>query len=215
MSPDPRAANLLFAAPGIAHALGNSLFTVHGRARLLSMSAGDPETPRDQIDGDAAAVLEGATKALGSLSALRWIVGEARNPTPLTTVVRELVDVARVPLRDHGASVAISVQADVEAEVDPFEACHALLSAMRRVCEGPHAEAFSLELCIESQEAGASVTLRCVETSRSGDHGRPLGLVLDALHAEGILAGAAWRSGGSPDLLVLAFLELPPNLRAS
>jgi hypothetical protein len=215
MIQDPRAANLLFAAPGIAHALGNSLFTVHGRARLLSMSAGDPETPRDQMDGDATAVLDGATKALGSLSVLRWIVGEARNPTPLSTVLRELIDVARVPLRDHGASVAIGGDENVDAEVDPFEVCHALLSAMRRVCEGPHAEAFTLDFRIEAQDSTASVTLRCVEPGRAGTHGRPLGLVLDALHADGILAGAAWRSGASPDLLVLAFTGLPPNLSAS
>jgi hypothetical protein len=215
MIQDPRAANLLFAAPGIAHALGNSLFTVHGRARLLSMSAGDPETPRDQIDGDAAAVLDGATKALGSLSVLRWIVGEARNPTPLTAVLRELIDVARVPLRDHGAAMAFAADENVDAEVDPFEACHALLSAMRRVCEGPHAEAFTLDFRIEAQDSAASLTLRCVEPGRAATHGRPLGLVLDALHAEGILAGAAWRSGASPDLLVLAFTGLPPNLSAS
>jgi len=212
---DPRAANLLFVAPGIAHLLGNALFTVQGRARLLSMAAADAEAPRDQLESDAEAVLDGATRSLGALSALRWLLGETRQPTPLDAAVRELADVLRVPLRDHGARLELSDLAGIDDEVDPCDLTHALLSAMRRVCEGRHAETFAVDLSVQRIDAALTLSIRCRDEARKATHGRPMGLVLDALHAEAPGPAAAWRAGDTPDLLVLVLTGTPSNLRTS
>lgn len=212
---DPRAANLLFVAPGIAHLLGNALFTVQGRARLLSMAAADAEAPREQIEADAEAVLEGATRSLGALAALRWLLGESRQPAPLQLAFQELAEVLRVPLRDHGGTLRIVTDEGLDDEIEPCDLAQALMSAVRRICEGRHADAFTIEATVRRVDGGATLTLRSLDEARKSTQGRPLGLVLDALLAEAPGPGASWRAGGGPDLLVLALTAAQPNLRTS
>ncbi len=209
---DARAQNLLFAAPGIAHLLGNALFTVQGRARLLSMSLLDPEAPREQLDGDAQAVLDGATRSLGSLAVLRWALAESRTPTALGHVLAELADVVRVPLRDHGAVLRIQQGDGAEAEVDPADTVACLLSALRRVAEGAHRSAFTVELASPLLDGLPAVTLRCVD-EEGGLH--PLGRALDDLAATHDPEAPSWRMGETPDLLVLVLTKPLPNLRRS
>jgi hypothetical protein len=212
---DPRAANLLFVAPGIAHLLGNALFTVQGRARLLSMAAADAESPREQIEADAEAVLDGATRSLGALASLRWLLGEHRQPEPLSAALTELVEILRVPVRDHGGRVEISGDTGIEDPVDPCDLAHSILSALRRICEGRHADSFTVELSVRRIDGVLGLTLRSLEDGRSTAHGRPMGLVLEALQAESQGPGAAWRTGSGPDLLVLLLTGTQPNLRTS
>jgi hypothetical protein len=179
------------------------------------MSAGDSAAPRDQLEADAEAVLDGATRSLSSLAALRWILGETRQPTPASTVLHELADVVRVPLRDHGAVLRLLGAPDVEDEVDPTATVHALLSALRRVCEGPHGSQFAVELTVQGGEMGPTVCMRAVDEDRKSAHGRPLGLVLDSLLAEPTNPGAQWRAGDAPDQLALSLAPSQPNLSAS
>ncbi len=212
---DPRAANLLFVAPGIAHLLGNALFTVQGRAKLLSMAAAEEGTARDQIESDADAVVEGATRSLGALAVLRWLLGEIRQPAAVGLIVHELVDVLRVPMRDHGGKVEWSADSDPEDEVDPYELAHALLSAMRQICAGRHAEAFTVTLTMDRIEGAAALSICSRGEARNATHGRPLGLVLDALQAESPGPGASWQACGGPDQLVLVLTGPQSNLRTS
>ncbi len=207
-----RAQNLLFAAPGIAHLLGNALFTVQGRARLLSMSLLDVEATREQLDGDAQAVLDGATRSLGSLAVLRWALAENRTPTALGHVLSELADVVRVPLRDHGAALRILPGDGADEEVDPADAVLCLLSALRRVAEGAHRSAFTVELAVQRIDGAPAVALRCID-EEGGMH--PLGRALDALDAAQDPEAPAWRMGDSADLLVLVLTKPLPNLRTS
>lgn len=212
---DPRAANLLFVAPGIAHLLGNALFTVQGRARLLSMAASDAESPREQLEADAEAVLDGATRSLGALASLRWLLGEHRQPEPLSLALRELVEIMRVPLRDHGGRVEVSGETGIDEPVDPCDLAHSLLSALRRICEGRHADGFTVELSVRRIDGHLGLTLRSLEDGRSAAHGRPMGLVLESLESESPGPGSAWRAGSGPDLLVLLLTGPQPNLRTS
>lgn len=209
---DVRAQNLLFAAPGIAHLLGNALFTVQGRARLLSMSLLDTEATREQLDGDAQAVLEGATRSLGSLAVLRWTLAESRTPAALGHVLAELASVVRVPLRDHGASLRIEQGDGAEEEVDPADTVACLLSALRRVAEGAHRSSFTVELAVQRIDGAPAVALRCVD-EEGGLH--PLGRALDDLAAAQDPEAPAWRMGETPDLLVLVLTRTLPNLRTS
>lgn len=99
---------LAFLAPGLLHRFGNTLLAVQGRARLLAFTLEGEAVPAEVIAEDARALVGDADAALRALGVLRWLCGEdSEEVASLRTVVEDVVDVARVPLRDLGATVLV------------------------------------------------------------------------------------------------------------
>lgn len=120
-------AMLWWLAPGLAHQLGNALFTLQGRARLLAL--GEP----GRLADDSRAIQEGVERAGATLHLLRWLLDDGRTvATPVVEVLQIYAEAARVSLRDHG--IALEVAADGEptvALVDPGAVCRLVTATLR------------------------------------------------------------------------------------
>lgn len=121
------AAALWWLAPGLAHQLGNALFTLQGRARLLAMA--EP----GRLADDSRAIQEGVERAGASMHLLRWLIEDGRaQAVPVAHVLHLYADAARVPLRDHGAALELEGLAEAApASVDPGSICRLLTAALR------------------------------------------------------------------------------------
>lgn len=131
MSPDSARA-LAFLASGLLHRFGNTLFAVHGRARLLRASLDEPSPPLALLGEDARAVVEDADAAMRALSVLRWLAGEAAEEcVALGAFLDDVLEVARVPLRDaHVVSTVACAPDLVEAAVAPHAAIGPLCTGL-------------------------------------------------------------------------------------
>lgn len=114
---------LEFLAPGIVHALGNSLFAIRGAAHVLG-AADVPNPDTGKIVADA------VEDGVETLDALRFLT-ESRPATrqPALTVLRALVNVLRVPLRERGLGIRMD-EASVPGTVKPDPS-----TVARSVCE--------------------------------------------------------------------------------
>ncbi len=206
------AATLWYLAPGLAHQLGNALFTLQGRARLLA--AADPARVAD----DCRAIQEGVDRASAGLNLLRWLLEEHRPaPVPIGVLLHSLAEVVRVPLRDRGIGFEIHATAEAVAPpVDPGPVCQLLTTACRLLAAhlpgmppGRMALAWTpiggeLRLQFRLQPAtGESAFPR--DPARTGE----------ALQAELAAAQARWDAGGDDDALVLFVPIARPTFRAS
>jgi hypothetical protein len=136
---------LWFLMPGVSHQLGNALFTVHGRARLLTSDA-------EQLVQDQAAILDGSQRAQDALAVVRWLVGEARDEVvAVGAALSAIADCLRVPLRDRAFRLEVQPAQGTNANVGVAAADFALrfVSVVRLLCEdaapGPGGE-LALEL---------------------------------------------------------------------
>ena len=142
------AESLWFAAPGLSHLLGNALFTVHGRARLLSTdtlptpACTDAQPARPEavvgVAPDAQAILAGVDRALQGLMVLRWLRGEAgAEPVDARELLAAVASVARVPLRDRGLALEQNTDGlgPEPLLVAPTPACRLILAAYRQFAE--------------------------------------------------------------------------------
>lgn len=88
---------IAFVAPGFVHALGNSLFAIHGQAQLIREVQGETGRARAQL-------LKASRKALDGLDILRFLLGDT--PTGESAqagvLLYRLCDFLRVPLRERG-----------------------------------------------------------------------------------------------------------------
>lgn len=200
-------AALWYLAPGLVHLLGNALFTVHGRVRLLTV--GDPA----QLADDCRAIADGVDRAHEALALLRWLVEDSRQtPVALDVVLRAVCDVARVPLRDHGLALELeAVPAMAALPVDPGPTCR-LVVAVLRLLGTEHSGGAAGQVRLTATAVGSEVLLRFAATA---GHGAPLPrdpmTAGEALRSE-LLASAARQQPG-PDLW-FAFPALQPTLRA-
>lgn len=218
----PRAQNLWFLAPGLSHLLGNALFTVQGRARLLAMATSDGATDPAQLGDDVHAILEGSARAMVSLSVLRWLLGEGKPVSAACgVVVRELAEVARVPLRDHAMSLELTfVDGREQDEVDPNDLAYAFPSVLRLLCGLPHGEPLCIDVHVRSSEQTVRLDIRCSPAERDSATARPLGLLYDAFAREqdaspSALANVRVAINESLDMLVLSLPVLRPSFSPS
>ncbi|MEQ1631456.1 MAG: hypothetical protein ABL997_03725 [Planctomycetota bacterium] len=219
---DPRAQNLWFLAPGLSHLLGNALFTVQGRARLLAMATADGSSDPEQVGEDVRAVLDGSARAMVSLSVLRWLLGEGKpSAAACGVVVRELVDVARVPLRDHAMSLELTfVDCREQDEVDPNDLAYAWTSVLRLLCGLPHGEPLRIDVQVRGSEQAVRLDVRCCLAERDTATARPLGLLYDAFAREqdaspSALANVRVAINESLDMLILSLPVLRPSFSPS
>ncbi len=86
-----------FAASGLLHWLGNSLFAIQGHAQMLGL---DP-APRAR---GVQEVLKGARQAQSALDVFRWLVADRRSTQPIQigVLLPRLCEGIRIPLRARG-----------------------------------------------------------------------------------------------------------------
>jgi hypothetical protein len=197
----PNAETLWYLAPGLAHQLGNAVFTLQGRARLLA--AGDSS----RVEEDSRAILDGVDRAHATLDLLRWLLGEGRpGPAPAGHVLQAIADVARVPLRDRG--IALELHCDAEdaaaAVVEPTALCVLATAACRALAAlvPPTAEA---ALLLHYGASGSELRLRLwlLPAPGSPPFPREASSAADAIRREVAAARARRDSGDRPDELVL------------
>jgi hypothetical protein len=196
-----RAANLLFAGPGLAHLLGNALFAVQGRCRLLTMAEGP------QVAADADAILTGSERAMSGLLVLRWLLAEGVPCAhDAAAALHDLEHVLRIPLRDMGCRLEMRLHADSAALVaDPAAMAFALTACMRTVTDQPHrGHEIHLEVALLVQPGSAGLEL----TARGGEgqgHLLPLCRAAERLRELGQAVSAGWEIGADADMLRLAW----------
>lgn len=150
------AALLSFLRPGILHELGNALFTIRGHAEVGSSS----EVAHQ-------GVLRACQRAESALAILRDLGAAtgAQDPVGLDELVRRLVSVARVPLRERG--VRLDQQPVTGAASNPVDGATAVLAMTA-----------ALVALVERLPVGFDGELRF---EVAADHGRPVvSLVLAA-----------------------------------
>lgn len=164
MSPDGESA-LVFLAPGLLHRFGNTLFAVHGRARLLRASLDEPSPPLDLLAEDARAVVDDADAAMRALSVLRWLAGEdAEELVALGALLDDVLEVARVPLRDARVVVTADCPNELlDALVRPQAILGALCLGLRALGAPRDADESSMRLTVARTESGAELRLPAAE----------------------------------------------------
>ncbi len=91
---------LEFLAPGLVHGLGNSVFAVRGGAHVLGKAGTSTARTRE-------VVLEAAERTEHLLDVMRHLTaGGDQDKRPAGLLMRRLVDVLKVPLRDRGLRVS-------------------------------------------------------------------------------------------------------------
>lgn len=187
------AATLWFLAPGLAHLLGNALFTVQGRARLLT---GATEA---QLADDCRAIQDGVDRAHAGLDLLRWLLGEGRPfAVPIDEVLGTFVDVARVPLRDQGAQLELDDERQpLAATVDPTSACQLLTAMCRTLVEGVGPGAPHARIRIDRHMVGAAVQLIARRIETAGARVHDPSHVDRSLRTELLQVGVAWADDGT------------------
>jgi hypothetical protein len=201
---------LWFAAPGLAHQLGNALFTLLGRARLLP-AAGEPLRPDDRQ-----AVLEGAERARSCLCVLRWLLDDdaldAAGSQPAAAVLAQVAEVLRVPLRDRGLTLELLPDvADCKDSVAAGPVARLLVAVCARLSAlavpGPGG---TLRIGLQQPGAGSA---DFVFTMLPTPGGLPFpvdpGLVVEPLLAEVQQAGATPRPAPTPSSLALRVPATP------
>lgn len=146
--PDRSAADsLLFLAPGLAHHLGNALFSAHGRTVLLASGGGDTAVDRSAILGQ----LEFAQR---DLQVLRWLCGDP-SPASVGRLLASLQELLRVPLRDRGLALHVRGPAACFAAASGQGLCRLLLAAIRQLAAlavpGPPGAQIDLEWDADEQ----------------------------------------------------------------
>jgi hypothetical protein len=120
--------SLWFLAPGLAHQLGNALFTLHGRAQLL------PPAGTARRADDRQAILEAVERARGCLHVLRWLLDEAPEPVPAGEVLEGIGSLLRVPLRDRGLAFELALEGGAAlGAVEPGPLSRLVVAACRRL----------------------------------------------------------------------------------
>ncbi len=219
---DPRALNLWFLAPGIAHLLGNALFTAQGRARLLATGVEEGTSTTAQVAEDARAVLDGTGRAFLGLSVLRGLLGEGKTTAvPCGSALHDLADIARVPLRDHAMELDLHVEPGCEDElVDAPELFTVLTTAFRLLAGGQHSHGLRIETLVSRSQSELRIAVRGRAAARKTDACQPLALVGESLANEvrgwpsGVWSGR-WEIADSLDMLVFYVAILRPTLRPS
>lgn len=147
---------LWYLAPGLLHQLGNALFTVHGRARLLADGLGAD----DGAGTDARAIVDGAARAQQTLAVLRWLCGEAGpEPQPVAAVLPALADTLRVPLRDRGIELRHDASTDPkQLAVVPTPFCRLVIAACQAMSQSASASPAGA-LVLQADADGAHVLL--------------------------------------------------------
>jgi hypothetical protein len=195
---------LWFLAPGLAHLLGNALFTLHGRARLLA-GALEHDAIAPQVSGDLRAIEDGAARAQAALHLLRWLIDEGGpGPVPVATVLHTLVEVARVPLRDRGLSLELAAETEPgPAHVEPASFCR-WIGAMCRVLAGSVHGTPQARLALSWAAESGSVRVSCRLEAEPGAPPVPreAGLLAEALRAAFPTAAVRWESADGGGTLV-------------
>lgn len=214
MTPNGPSQTLWFLAPGLAHLLGNALFTVQGRLRLVATA-----TPED-LPTDLRAMHDGVDRVQAGLQLLRWLLDEGGSaPAEAGTVLRTLVEVARVPLRDRGIGLSLEVVEGGEpALVDPVALCRIVTAACRAqantVHGTPHA---SMQLAWRGSAERGEVRVGC--SLLPGEAGpslaREAALCADALRAELPELAVRWESADQGATLVAVVPLVKATFRAS
>lgn len=92
---------IAFLAPGLVHQFGNLLLTIQGHALGLPNSARGETERGDSTDRARAAILAASERGGRSLQLLRRLLGEPETePVAANELLTELVEVARVPVRE-------------------------------------------------------------------------------------------------------------------
>lgn len=142
---------LAFLAPGIVHALGNSLFAVSGNAQFLS----DQRQPTSRLRGVILGAVENAEHAVDLLRCLSEPSGDDRRPEQAGVLLNRLAPILRVPLRDRDLGLEIghsSTETPRSVAVRPFvlavaEATRLAHELLPRFVDG----ALHLDLCRQSR----------------------------------------------------------------
>lgn len=210
--PGGPAQTLWYLAPGLAHQLGNALFTLQGRARLLASA--EPL----QVGEDCRAIQDGVERAQAGLNMLRWLLDETRSsPVPIASLLHSLVEVARVPLRDRGLVLELDEAADTPpALVDPGPVCQ-LVSAACRVLAANLPGMPQGRMAIGFRVAGGEIRLSFHLRPSTGalPFPRDPAHAAEALHAELAAARAHWEGGGDDEALALLLPIAKATFRGS
>src|SRR5262245_53121156 len=195
--PQGRADTLWYLAPGIVHQLGNALFTLHGRARLLA--GAEP----GRIADDVRAMLDGVERANTGLNVLRWLCEEGRPAAvPIAQVAQAFVDVARVPLRDRGLTLELAEVPREPAPVEPGAICRLLTAGCRAVVAnlpGQPGGRLALSCTAVGTEIRFSFGLQAAGVPLPLDQGH----AADAIRADLAQAQARAEAGADGEVLVL------------
>lgn len=203
-------ATLWWLAPGLAHQLGNALFTLQGRARLLAMA--EP----GRLADDSRAIQEGVERAGASMHLLRWLIEDGRSQAvPVAHVMQHYAEAARVPLRDHGVVLEIEGFAEApSATIDPGPFCRLLTAALRELCAsaaGAHGTV-RIGLAVDGE---VRLRLDFVPAAGSPPVPRDADGLIERLR--GVLPGSTTRTekGGDDALLALCLPIVRTTFRSS
>ncbi|MCU0865050.1 MAG: hypothetical protein MUC36_14770 [Planctomycetes bacterium] len=121
----PPAEAIAFLAPGLVHQFGNLLLTIQGHALGLGERAAGDRGAIGAAPGPATlgrsreAILHASERGGRSLQLLRRLLGETEAcPTDARELLAELVELARVPVRDHRQSIELVGAESGGAEAD-------------------------------------------------------------------------------------------------
>lgn len=194
------AAALAFLAPGLLHRFGNTLFAVQGRARLLAFTLDGEPVPVEVLAEDARSLVADADAALHALAVLRWLCAEdPEEIASLRSVVEDVLEVARVPLRDLGAAVVVE---DAEAMGAHFVAATMVAGPLTAALHWVAGRATSsgAPIAVAARRSGDALELRVLAPMASPASG-----------ADGAMVPAGWSelAGSSGLVRAIALRDQP------
>ncbi|MBK8976973.1 MAG: hypothetical protein IPM29_13735 [Planctomycetes bacterium] len=156
-----------FLAPGLIHALGNSLFAIRGLAQLLGDGSSAATAAR------SATILEACARADHALDVLRWLSpapGDGDEPAPAGELLGSLARLATVSFRERGLRLALeddAVQCAGLVSGGPF--MQAVTALLRVLCGllPPGVDA-TVRVGVRVDEAGDVAVRALVERPEAG-----------------------------------------------